>query len=59
MSYKLIVVEDNNNQIGDASFSFSMSMYQLPTGSEYTTVVETLDAKIKAAIEEFNNSLKS
>ena len=59
MSYRLAVVEDNNNQVGDANFSFNMNIYSLSSDMEYTAAVETLKTKIKNAIEEFNNSLKS
>ena len=59
MGYRLVVVEDNNNQVGDVNFSFNMNLYSLPSDMEYTAAVEALDAKIKAAIEEFNNALKA
>lgn len=59
MSYRLAVVEDNNNQVGDANFSFNMNIYSLSSDMEYTAAVETLKTKIKNAIEEFNNALKS
>ena len=59
MGYRLAVVEDNNNQVGDANFSFNMNIYSLSSDMEYTAAVETLKTKIKNAIEEFNNSLKS
>lgn len=56
-NYRMIVVEDNNNQIGDAAFSFSMNLNYLQQGGEYTAAVEELDAKIKAAIQAFNQAL--
>lgn len=59
MSYRLAVVEDNNNQVGDANFSFNMNLYSLSSEMEYTAAVETLKTKIKNAIEEFNNALKA
>lgn len=59
MSYRLAVVEDNNNQVGDANFSFNMNIYSLSSDMEYTAAVETLKTKIKNAIEEFNNALKA
>ena len=60
ISYRLVVVEDDNNQVGDAIFSFNTNIYSLSSDNmEYTTAMETLNAKIKAAIEEFNNALKA
>lgn len=59
MSYRLAVVEDNNNQVGDANFSFNMNLYSLSSDMEYTAAVEALKTKIKNAIEEFNNALKA
>lgn len=59
INYRMIVVEDNNNQVGDANFSFNMNLYSLSSDMEYTAAVETLKTKIKNAIEEFNNALKS
>lgn len=58
MGYRL-VVEDNNNQVGDANFSFNMNIYSLSSDMEYTAAAETLKTKIKNAIEEFNNALKA
>lgn len=57
MGYRLVVVEDNNNQVGDANFSFNMNIYSLSSDMEYTAAVEALDAKIKAAIQAFNQAL--
>ena len=57
MGYRLVVVEDNNNQVGDANFSFNMNIYSRSSDMEYTAAVETLDAKIKAAIQAFNQAL--
>lgn len=59
INYRMIVVEDNNNQVGDANFSFNMNLYSLSSEMEYTAAVETLKTKIKNAIEEFNNALKA
>lgn len=59
INYRMIVVEDNNNQVGDANFSFNMNLYSLSSDMEYTAAVETLKTKIKNAIEEFNNALKA
>ena len=57
INYRMIAVEDNNNQVGDANFSFNMNLYSLSSDMEYTAAVETLDAKIKAAIQAFNQAL--
>lgn len=57
INYRMIVVEDNNNQAGDANLSFYMNLYSLSSGMEYTAAVEALDAKIKAAIQAFNQAL--
>lgn len=57
INYRMIVVEDNNNQAGDANFSFNMNLYSLSSDMEYTAAVEALDAKIKAAIQAFNQAL--
>lgn len=57
INYRMIVVEDNNNQVGDANFSFNMNIYSLSSDMEYTAAVEALDAKIKAAIQAFNQAL--
>lgn len=57
MSYRLAVVEDNNNQVGDANFSFNMNIYSLSSDMEYTAAVETLKTKINAAIQAFNQTL--
>ena len=57
MSYRMVVVEDGNNQVGDANFSFNMNFYSIQSDMEYTAAVETLDAKIKAAIQAFNQAL--
>ena len=59
MSYRMVVVEDGNNHVGDANFSFNMSFYSIQSDMEYTAAVETLKTKIKNAIEEFNNALKA
>lgn len=57
INYRMIVVEDNNNQAGDANFSFNMNIYSLSSDMEYTAAMEALDAKIKAAIQAFNQAL--
>lgn len=58
INYRLVVVEDNNNQVGDANFSFNMNIYSLSSDNmEYTAAMETLNAKIKAAIQAFNQAL--
>ena len=55
-NYRMVIVEDNN-PIGDAAFSFSMNLNYLLQGEEYTTAVEELNTKIKAAIQAFNQAL--
>ena len=59
MGYRLVVVEDGNNQVGDANFSFNMNFYPIQSDMEYTAAVESLRTKIQNAIEEFNNALKA
>lgn len=58
MNYRMVIEEDGH-QIGDASYSFSMNYYSIPEGEDYTSAKEALEAKIKAAITEFNNALKA
>ena len=36
-----------------------MNYYNVPDGEDYTTAREAFEAKIKVAIEEFNNALKA
>ena len=57
-SYR-IVIEEEGTEIGNANYSFSMNYYNVPEGEEYTAAREALEAKIKVAIEEFNNALKA
>lgn len=58
MNYRMII-EEEGTEIGNADYSFSMSYYNVPTGMEYTTAREALEAKVKAAIEAFNEALKA
>lgn len=57
-SYRM-VIEEEGTEIGNANYTFSMNYYNVPEGEDYTTVREAFEAKIKAAIEEFNNALKA
>lgn len=57
-SYK-IVIEEEGTEIGNANYTFSMNYYTMPEGVDYTTAREAFEAKIKAAITEFNNALKA
>ena len=59
MGYRLVVVEDGNNHVGDANFSFNMNFYSIQSDMEHTAAVESLRTKIQNAIEEFNNALKA
>lgn len=58
MSYRMVIEEDGN-QVGDANYNFSMNYYNVPSGEDYTTAREALEAKIKAAIQAFNEALKA
>lgn len=58
VNYRMVIEEDGN-EIGNANYTFSMNFYSIPEGPEYTSAVEALNAKIKAAIEEFNTALKA
>lgn len=58
MSYKMVIEEDGT-EVGNANYSFSMNYYNVPEGVDYTSARETFEAKIKVAIEEFNNALKA
>lgn len=57
-SYRM-VIEEEGTEIGNANYSFSMNYYNVPDGEDYTTAREAFEAKIKVAIEEFNNALKA
>lgn len=57
-SYRM-VIEEEGTEIGNANYSFNMNYYNVPEGEDYTTVREAFEAKIKVAIEEFNNALKA
>lgn len=58
MSFR-ITVEEDGTEVGNASYTFSINYYNVPEGEDYTTAKETLEAKIKSAIEEFNAALKA
>lgn len=58
MSFR-ITVEEDGTEVGNANYTFSINYYSVPEGEDYTTAKETLEAKIKAAITEFNNALKA
>lgn len=57
-SYR-IVIEEDGTEVGNANYSFSMNYYNVPEGEDYTTAREALEAKVKAAIEAFNEALKA
>ena len=57
-SYR-IVIEEEGTEIGNANYTFSMNYYTMPEGMDYTSAKEAFEAKIKVAIEEFNNALKA
>ena len=57
-SYR-IVIEEEGTEIGNANYTFSMNYYTMPDGEDYTTAREAFEAKVKAAIEAFNNALKA
>lgn len=58
MSYRMIIEEDGM-EVGNANYTFSMNYYNVPEGEDYTAARTALEAKIKAAIEAFNNALKA
>lgn len=54
-----IVIKEEGSEIGNANYTFSISYYSVPEGDDYTKAKETLEAKIKSAIEAFNAALKA
>lgn len=58
MSYR-IVIEEEGTEVGNANYTFSMNYYSMPEGVDYTSAKEAFEAKIKAAIEAFNEALKA
>lgn len=57
-SYR-IVIEEEGTEIGNANYTFSMNYNSVTESVDYTTARETFEAKIKAAIEAFNDALKA
>ena len=58
MSYRMVIEEDGT-EVGNANYSFSMNYYSMTEGVDYTSAREAFEAKIKAAIEAFNEALKA
>lgn len=58
MSYR-VVIEEEGNEIGNASYTFSINYYSVPEGVDYTSAKEAFEAKVESAIKEFNNALKA
>lgn len=56
MSYRIVVVEDNT-EVGSVNYNFNMNYYGQSDDVDYSMAKETLEAKIKSAIEAFNNAL--
>lgn len=56
VNYRMVIEEDGM-EVGNANYTFSMNYYRVPEGVDYTSAKEMFEAKIKAAIEEFNKAL--